>query len=106
MALPRYIPHYTVEDFLITCGHNPSDFVEETPVLIVEVLSESTRQRDLLYKREMYEQHGVKYYILADPKSRNTQILFNIEEGFETSQGPLRLSDGCSLEADLSGIYS
>lgn len=37
------------------------------PLLVVEVLSRSTRRRDLLVKREIYAEWGVPSYWLVDP---------------------------------------
>jgi Uma2 family endonuclease len=38
------------------------------PVLAVEVLSESTRSKDLIFKREMYQSSGVESYWVIDPQ--------------------------------------
>ena len=37
------------------------------PVLVVDVLSESTRSKDLILKREMYQRSGVTSYWVLDP---------------------------------------
>lgn len=44
------------------------------PDLVVEILSPSTRQRDLGLKRALYERHGVQEYWLADPDARTLTI--------------------------------
>jgi len=43
--------------------------------LAVEVLSPSTRTKDLLLKRERYERAGVRAYWLVDPGPNNPSIL-------------------------------
>ena len=49
--------------------------LEAEPDLVVEVLSSSTRQRDLGIKRDRYAHFGVKEYWLADPDARTITVL-------------------------------
>ncbi len=63
---------------------------EGPPDLVVEVLSPSTRQRDLELKRSRYAHYGVLEYWLADPETRTILAL--------------ALSDGEYLERGTFGI--
>jgi Uma2 family endonuclease len=92
-------------DLLILCGYKPERFVEKTPVFVGEVLSDSTRQRDLLYKREIYQQLGVKFYLVADPKTKATQVLVNGPDGFREGTPNLALGQGCSLRLSFDHLY-
>lgn len=93
-------------DLVVLCGHSPSRWVEQAPQFIAEVLSESTRHRDLLYKREMYETLGVKYYLIADPEPESFQLLVNEGSGFEaTTNSVLELTESCRLQVDFSGLF-
>ncbi len=74
-------------DLSIVCGDSDTDFIEKTPDMVVEVLSDSTRQRDLFYKRDSYEQLGVKYYLIVDPSSGDSQLLVLTEKGYEAEEG-------------------
>ena len=49
--------------------------VEGPPELVVEVLSPSTRRRDLELKRRRYARFGVLEYWLADPVNRTIRVL-------------------------------
>lgn len=46
-----------------------------TPLLVVEVISPSSRLMDPLVKREKYQQAGVPAYWVADPVGRTVQVL-------------------------------
>ena len=51
------------------------DNVQGAPDLAVEILSPSTAARDMGYKRDLYELHGVKEYWMADTDSRTITVL-------------------------------
>ncbi|MGC8783911.1 MAG: Uma2 family endonuclease [Armatimonadota bacterium] len=56
--------------------------VHGTPDLVVEVLSPSTRLRDLFTKLEGYQQAGVRFYWVIDPESLLIAEYELSEEGY------------------------
>ena len=54
-------------DALVLSGSVPDRHVEETPVLIGEILSESTAEKDRTAKLALYQAKGVQNYWLIDP---------------------------------------
>ena len=52
------------------------------PLLVVEILSKSTRHRDLTRKREIYEQAGVPSYWVVDPDASTLTVLELVEGGY------------------------
>jgi Uma2 family endonuclease len=48
--------------------------IEGAPDWVVEVLSDSTRKRDLHTKRDTYLKHGVRTYWAIDPESEEIRI--------------------------------
>lgn len=56
------------------------------PDLVVEVLSEGTRERDRVVKRKLYAKYGVREYWLVDPDGRTVEVLTLGQEGYETSR--------------------
>lgn len=46
-----------------------------TPWLVVEVLSDSTRRRDLGEKRQLYLDAGVPEYWVVDPEARTVRVM-------------------------------
>ena len=62
-------------DASVICGEPPEGHIESTPAIVVEVLSAATRERDLNHKRVLYENHGVPWYLIADPDNASISIL-------------------------------
>ena len=62
------------------------------PDLVVEVLSESTRRRDEIVKRHLYERHGVQEYWVVDPVLETIKIYRRPDENDGTFAGKLELS--------------
>ena len=52
------------------------------PDLVIEILSPSTAARDMGYKRDLYERHGVKEYWMADVDSVWIRVLRLNAAGF------------------------
>ena len=46
------------------------------PDMVVEVLSHSTRKKDLTIKRDIYEAQGVKEYWIVDPRAKSVIVYF------------------------------
>ena len=60
-------------DIIVVCDRDNMDKkgkYKGVPTLVVEVLSPSTRSKDMLKKLDLYKQCGVKEYWLVDPKNK------------------------------------
>ncbi len=73
----RFIP-----DAMIVCNKSiiKPDGIHGAPDLIVEVLSPSTAKNDRGYKKDLYEQSGVKEYWIVDPTVRSIEA-YLLEDG-------------------------
>lgn len=81
---PSYAVHYdpgfpkdfVLPDVLVArtedCG---DDGIRVAPLLVVEVLSRSTRRRDRGEKRDIYAELGVPHYWLVDPERHTATVL-------------------------------
>ena len=64
-------------DILVICDNDKIDKegrYKGVPTLVVEILSESTRSKDMLKKLDLYRHCGVREYWLADPKNKLVHI--------------------------------
>lgn len=62
-------------DVSLVCGELPEKFIETVPKLVIEILSESTADKDRQSKRDLYAQLGVKFYGIVDPWKWECEIL-------------------------------
>ena len=58
--------------------------IQGAPDLVVEILSPTTRGRDLGLKRSLYSKHGVLEYWIVDPEAKTVEVLSLTETGFRT----------------------
>ena len=77
-----------------------------TPILVVEVLSRSTRRRDLNEKRDFYIGRAVEEYWVVDREDRSV-VRFRGGTA-ETVTGLLKWTPGCAetLEMDLTELFA
>ena len=94
-------------DLLVICKEYDSDAIryEGAPDLTVEILSPSSRSKDMILKLYKYKNAGVREYWVVDPKNR-TVIVHHLEDedykpeiyGFEATI-PIGISGGkCSID--------
>ena len=62
------------------------------PDLLVEILSPSTRERDLSEKRDLYERYGVHAYWVVDPDAEQV-LVYRLVEGRYAAPEVLGLDD-------------
>jgi Uma2 family endonuclease len=98
-------------DISVVCGTRPDRHIDQTPAVVVEILSSSTRQRDLLHKREIYEQQGVPYYLIVDPDESTLTVLGMSESAtydpvsFKDALS-IQICDDCDLTIDIGKLFA
>ncbi len=70
-------------DVLVVCDPKKltDKNVQGAPDLVIEVLSPATAKKDRWDKKRLYEKHGVREYILADPEGRYVERYLLGEDG-------------------------
>ena len=67
--------NYVIPDLLVVCDHNKltENGIKGAPDFVVEILSPSTRRKDITLKKDAYERFGVKEYWIIDPKAESIE---------------------------------
>lgn len=62
--------------------HEPANeaYISKAPEIIFEILSKSTAKKDKGIKYDLYEQEGVKYYVIVDPDEEIAKV-YRLHEG-------------------------
>lgn len=99
-------------DLLVLCREISKDkiFLDFAPSLVVEILSPSTAYKDRHEKFELYEQEGVKYYLIVDPQFNKIEVYQLIEGKYQPiaitpPQFSFSLEEGCYLPVDFTGAW-
>ncbi len=94
-------------DLLIVCKPIEKQFLDFPPNLVVEILSPSTRLKDLNTKFEIYQDFGIQYYIIVDPDNQ-TIIAYSLKNSkYEIIEPPFvfDLDNGCRIQPDFTTIW-
>jgi len=97
-------------DVSIVCNDSNPNFIAKTPKIIFEIVSPSTALKDENIKFRIYEQEGVKYYILVYPdtliakvyKNENFQYKKVGEFDMETYEFDI---DECKVDISFDDVF-
>lgn len=95
-------------DLVIECEPNDEPHVVRPPALIVEILSPSSYSRDREKKYALYQDHGVKHYLIIDP-DLNVLTPYTLQDGrYERidPEDPLELHNGCAVRVNPDGLWA
>lgn len=60
------------------------NYVQRSPDLVIEILSDKTKKIDLKLKRRLYAKYGVFEYWIVDPDRKTVEVLVLSESGYNT----------------------
>ena len=96
-------------DVLVVCGDAPEKHLVSRPELIVEVLSASTREQDLGFKKNLFLDQAVPYYLVADPATQELRIFQLKENAYSelpnSKQIQLQICGNCKLTIDTTRVF-
>ncbi|MBP7176827.1 MAG: type II toxin-antitoxin system prevent-host-death family antitoxin [Thermoclostridium sp.] len=101
-------------DIIIICDTDQVDAsgkYKGVPTLAVEVLSRSTRSKDMLKKLDLFMQTGVREYWIVDPDKKEVHV-YNFEKqdiaDHNTYMGDMTVKSKvfCGLEVNLAEIFT
>ena len=98
-------------DVVVICGDAPDKHLESPPALVAEVLSPSTRQNDLTFKRDLYASQRVGIYLILDPESQTFEHLQltasgNYEPADAATRLTFRVCDDCVIQVDADRLFA
>lgn len=80
--------------------------VQGAPALVIEILSPSTRKRDLGIKRQLFDRGGVREYWIVDPRARDLTVYRRSPDGAFPKVDQLSASDDTTLTTPLLAGFS
>jgi len=97
-------------DLVVICGPIPERHLESPPAMVIEVLSDATRERDQTYKKQLYDEQGVAVYLMVDPDTETIELLTRGESGelrAEPTRSPIEISicNDCHLQINVSEVF-
>ena len=99
-------------DLFVACFNFKNlKFITESPIIVVEVLSPSTRDKDITVKFNIYQEQGVKYYVIIDPEDDSYKIYELTENKYQLVKSGhdgsfnFELGSNCKAEIDFSKLW-
>ncbi|MGD9154589.1 MAG: Uma2 family endonuclease [Bacillota bacterium] len=72
------------------------DYYQGIPALVVEILSESTRSKDLIKKLDLYMSCGVSEYWIVNPINREVTVYFFADQKISNNITYRKTESACS----------
>jgi len=99
-------------DVLVACNIPANaNYIDNIPKIIFEVLSPSTKLKDRTVKFQIYQNQGVNYLVLVDPRSKLAEIYILSSKGAYVLANEVQEEtvpfefDECSIDFDFSAVW-
>lgn len=98
-------------DCSIVCGPTKKNYLDFPPSLVVEILSEATALKDRHTKFSIYENFGIKYYLIVDPEKETVEIYlldnfkYTLQNFSPGKPFTFFISEGCKIDLPLKNIW-
>ncbi len=105
--------HTTLRPDVLVASKIPANanYIDNIPKIIFEVLSPSTKLKDRTVKFQIYQNQGVRYLVLVDPKSGLAELYTLSSKGVYLLSDELKEEnvtfefDECSIDFDFGAIW-
>ena len=97
-------------DNLVVCYKPEGAYITKAPSMIFEVLSPKTARKDTTVKFSLYEQEGVKYYIIVNPDDEVAKV-YRLHDGkyikvVDATDEKVEFDlEKCRIEIDFSKMW-
>jgi Uma2 family endonuclease len=95
-------------DVLIVCKPIDKQYLDFPPELVVEIFSPTTRLKDQYTKYELYQNFGIKYYVMVDPDTEAIMIHHLVNGSYQLIDSDdtyLEIVEGCKIPSNMSEIF-
>jgi Uma2 family endonuclease len=94
-------------DLMIFCDRIDHDYPTNPPALIVEIISTSSKTLDRSTKFELYQEYGVKNYLIVDPESKEINVFSLVKGKYVQTKldVAIQLKDS-EIRLDFEGIFA
>jgi len=95
-------------DILIVCRPIEKHYLDFPPALVVEILTPATALKDKITKYEMYQDFGIRYYLIVDPETHQINYYGLSTDGkYEAIKDPesLKLDGQCAISPNFAGVW-
>ncbi|MEO6837205.1 MAG: Uma2 family endonuclease [Ginsengibacter sp.] len=98
-------------DASIVCKPIQKKFLDFSPALVVEILSDATVLKDRHTKFSLYQDFGIKYYLIVDAEKETVEIYclekskYELQKVDPEKQFTFSLSDDCRIDLTLKNIW-
>jgi Uma2 family endonuclease len=95
----------------IVCKPIHKKFLDFPPSLVVEILSETTALKDRIAKFSIYENFGIKYYLIVDPETESVEIYllkdskYILQKFSQETPFTFSMNDDCKIQVILKNIW-
>ncbi|HEY9340692.1 MAG TPA: Uma2 family endonuclease [Hanamia sp.] len=98
-------------DCSIVCKPITKKFLDFPAALVVEILSDATELKDRISKFSIYENFGIKYYLIVDPEKESVEIYFLqnskylLQDFSPEKPFTFSLDDDCTIDVIFKNIW-
>ena len=94
-------------DILVVCSKEVKQPIDFPPNLVGEILSPSTRLKDLIEKHRICEEFGIKYYLVVDPDEQSIKLFEMDSAGIYKQKDVLEIEieDDCLIRVEFEKVW-